>query len=39
VNRSFFGQALDAVNEVLVPISTVGSLINTSYLWYDRYNR
>ena len=39
VNRSFFGQALDAVNEVLVPISTVGSLLNTSYLWYDRYNR
>jgi polysaccharide export outer membrane protein len=39
VNRSFFGQALDVVNEVLVPISTVGSLLNTSYFWYDRYNR
>ncbi|MEB3255091.1 MAG: SLBB domain-containing protein [Synechococcaceae cyanobacterium] len=36
VNRSFFGQALDVVNEVLVPISTVGSLLNTGYWWYNR---
>lgn len=39
VNRSFFGQALDVVNEVLVPISTVGSLLNTSYYWYNNVNR
>jgi polysaccharide export outer membrane protein len=35
VNRSFFGQALDVVNEVLVPLSTVGSLLNTNYFWYN----
>ncbi len=38
VNRSFFGQALDVVNEVLVPISTVGSLLNTGY-WWNNNNR
>ena len=36
VNRSFFGQALDVVNEVLVPISTVGSLLNNNYWWNNR---
>jgi polysaccharide export outer membrane protein len=35
VNRSFFGQALDVVNDVLVPISTVGSLLNNNYFWYN----
>jgi len=39
VNRSFFGQALDVVNDVLVPLSTVGSLLNTNYLWYNNNNR
>jgi polysaccharide export outer membrane protein len=39
VNRSFFGQALDAVNEVLVPISTVGSLLNSNYFWNWNNNR
>ncbi|MFM7362478.1 MAG: SLBB domain-containing protein [Cyanobium sp.] len=33
VNRSFFGQALDVVNEVLVPISTVGNLFYGNYFW------
>ena len=33
VNRSFFGQALDVVNEVLVPLSTIGSLLNYNYFW------
>jgi polysaccharide export outer membrane protein len=33
VNRTFFGQALDVVNDVLVPLSTVGSLLNNNYFW------
>ena len=33
VNRSFFGQAIDVVNEVLVPLSSIGSLLNYNYFW------
>lgn len=33
VNRSFFGQAIDVVNEVLVPISTVGNLFYNNYFF------
>jgi polysaccharide export outer membrane protein len=36
VNRSFFGQALDVVNDVLVPISTVGNLFYNNYFWNNR---
>ena len=36
VNRSFFGQAIDVVNEVLVPISTVGSFFYNNYFWNNR---
>jgi polysaccharide export outer membrane protein len=39
VNRTFFGQALDVVNDVLVPLSTVGSLLNNNYFWNWNNNR
>jgi polysaccharide export outer membrane protein len=39
VNRTFFGQALDVLNDVIVPLSTVGSLLNNNYFWNWNNNR
>lgn len=33
VNRSFYAETMDMVNQVLVPLGTVGSLINNNWWW------
>ena len=33
VNRSFYGETIDVLNQVIVPLSTVGSFINYSSWW------
>lgn len=38
VNRSFYGETIDVLNQVVVPLSTVGSFLNYSNFWnnWDR---
>jgi polysaccharide export outer membrane protein len=35
VNRSFYGETVDVLNQVVVPLSTVGTFLNYS-TWWDR---
>lgn len=37
VNRSFYAETMDMVNQVLVPLGTIGSLLN--YNWWWNWNR
>ena len=38
VNRSFYGETLDVLNQVVVPLSTVGSFLNYSRYWSNFNN-
>ena len=34
VNKSLYGQALEAINDVAVPISAASSIVNLYNTWY-----
>lgn len=39
VNRSVYGETVDVLNQVVVPLSSVASFLNYYYLWDTRFNQ